>query len=207
MSEVIRFCEEKLRYNNQPLKFSNQWLSVIPKIESLIETKPVQILIEKDRQVGASTNMCALQLALSQLKPGYRSIHLSPSFNISSLISKYKMKPLIYDAERGTQMRRGGVLKSCIEEQLDWCPGCNTSTSQVFNNKSIINIESIGRGAERLRGRTVDLLILDEYTYMSDYAINVASYVASNATIIFIGEFEGSLSGKVEHTFRITNDI
>lgn len=86
-----------------------------------------------------------------------------------------EMNDLILDAGRGTKRKRNGVLKSIIEDRLQWAPNANTKLFKMFDNDNWIRQESLGRDATRIRGVSADVGIFDEVQMTIEYAVACAT--------------------------------
>lgn len=187
MGKILEFAEEKLRLDGKPIQFNEEWQKIINNIEDQIENNDHKdVVIVKNRQVGATTALSVVQLALCNLKDKYRCGYLFPTLSMAFTTAKELWKELVLDAAPGITHRRNGGLRSCIEENICWGPGSDTLTRKIFKNESVLWADSTGQYGDRLRGCTADLLVFDEAQVMKPQAIQTGYRAACNGKVIFL---------------------
>lgn len=181
--EVIEFIENKLNlpgtFPQELFKLSEPYKQLAKIITKAAQKeKPAPILIVKGRQVGMSTFIGALSLALimtQSVRDKYKIYHLFPSLNMAQEYAKGIQTDLIRGSVNGILRKRNGEFKSCIEEKIAWGPHCDTLLRKKFTNDSMIAIDTSGVNGKRLRGCRSDMAIIDEsqMTKGDDAFINI----------------------------------
>lgn len=132
------------------------------------DAKPVVFV--KGRQVGATTMAAVLELFFMTSglfgtagRPPMRIMHAFPLLDLSFKYTKAKLNTMISSAIPDLEQKRGIKPKSYVEVRLDKSQSANDSLQfKQFVNGNHLFIDSTGLTGTRLRGGTVDCLLIDE---------------------------------------------
>lgn len=138
------------------------------------EAKPVVLL--KGRQVGATTMASVLSLFFTSSglyggeanKPPMKVIHLFPTLGQVGKYTKDKLEPTI----RNSQNNFLGQRSLRFDPKLVGSVPEDTLTEKSFIGDNKLRIDSVGKDADRIRGITQDVMILDEIQDISRRAID-----------------------------------
>lgn len=147
------------------------------------QAKPIVLL--KGRQVGATTMASALSLFFTSSgvyggevsRPPMRVIHLFPTLGQVSKYAKDKLDPTIRNSQDNFLSQRSlrfdpNLVGSVPEDTL-------TEKSFIGDNK--LRVDSIGKDADRIRGITEDVMLLDEIQDVPRVAIDNAVRILQHA--------------------------
>lgn len=176
------------------------------------KAKPVVLL--KGRQVGATTMAGVLSLFFTSSglfggevgKPPMKVIHLFPTLGQMSKYSKDKLDPTIRNSRDNFLSQRSlrfdpNLVGSVPEDTL-------TEKSFIGDNK--LRIDSIGKDADRIRGITEDIMLLDEVQDVPRRAIENAIRILQHAKYGAKGEgvqlFFGTPKQSGSYFWQLWND-
>lgn len=158
------------------------------------DSKP--IIIVKGRQVGATTMASALEMYFmgcglfgNANNPPIRIIHAFPQLDLAYAYSKTKLNTMITNAVSFEQVKKGQKGRSYMQSLLDQTSGRNDSLNfKQFVGGNHIWIESTGETADRLRGRSADIIFFDEVQDINGTAIGNATKMLAKANYGKIGD-------------------
>jgi hypothetical protein len=194
--DPVAFCEKYLTLDGKPYRLSKSGYR--PQTEILryigikaLEKNSLPVIILKSRQTGISTAANALEMYFmgSGLfgvdgRPPIRVIHAFPQLDLADAYSKVKLNGMIASSipAEGENPNKGKTIKSHMQSLLDTSAPTNDSLKfKQFKGGNHIWIESMGLAGERLRGRTADVMFLDEIQEMPAAAIGNATKVLNRA--------------------------
>ena len=154
------------------------------------DAKPV--IMVKGRQVGATTMASALEMYFmgsglfgDGFRPPIRVIHAFPQLELAAAYSKTKLNQMISQAKipEGTKDGKAGSRpKSYMQQLLDTTTATNDSLHfKQFNGGNHLWIESTGVDADRIMGRTADIIFFDEVQKTTSQAIGNALKILTTA--------------------------
>lgn len=154
------------------------------------DAKPV--IMVKGRQVGATTMASALEMYFmgsglfgDGFRPPIRVIHAFPQLELAAAYSKTKLNQMISQAKipEGTKEGKGGSRpKSFMQQLLDTTTATNDSLHfKQFNGGNHLWIESTGVDADRIMGRTADIIFFDEVQKTTSQAMGNALKILTTA--------------------------
>lgn len=194
MSIITDFAKDNLRLQGSPIIFNDLWVKIANDLEYILKD-PTQhqppIIIEKDRQVGGTTFASVFGLGCTFLKENFKFMHLFPSHSMANEFARYTFKDLFLDCVPGTQKRRNGGVKTILEERTKWGPQGDTLYCKVFENGSVVRIESPGFYGDRLRGISNHLTIIDEAQMISEDALDIINRISKNIVLLVSREGQG----------------
>lgn len=186
--DPIYFCENSLTLDGQPFRIHGNGYRPFADIYRYIGVKALEpdskpVLIVKGRQVGATTMASALEMYFmgsnifgTGNNPPIRVVHAFPFLELAAAYSKTKLNPMIlYSSPSGEVTKKDKKIISYMESLLDK----NSSTNDSLHFKQFVNgnhlwIESVGLNADRIMGRTADVIFFDEVQSTTDQAIGNA---------------------------------
>jgi len=192
--DPVHFCENNLTLDGKPFRLNGNGYKPFADIYRYIgiralhkNSKPVVIV--KGRQVGATTMAAALELFFGASgnfgtngRAPMRVLHAFPLLDIAFQYTKTKLNPMISGAKPDEKSALKGKAKSRIEIKIDKSAAANDSLQfKQFENGNHVQIESTGLDANRLRGRTVDCILFDEFQDMSRAAYVNATQILAKA--------------------------
>jgi hypothetical protein len=197
MYDPVVFCEENLTLEGKPFTLRGNGYRPFADIYRYIGIKALEpdakpIVIVKGRQVGATTMASALEMYFmgsglfgDGFRPPIRVIHAFPQLELAAAYSKTKLSQMISMAKipEGTKEgRSGGRPKSFMQQLLDQ----STSTNDSLHFKQFVGgnhlwVESTGVDADRIMGRTADVIFFDEVQKTTKQAIGNALKILTTA--------------------------
>lgn len=124
-------------------------LHMHPMFRQIYQCHHDELLLRCGRQVGKTITESCLSLIESVAIPGFRTLYVSPSQEQTRRFSISKL---------GRMLRESRDLKSMLL-QGDW--RCNVG-HHMYGNSSEIYFSYAGDDADRIRGLTVDRILVDE---------------------------------------------
>jgi Phage terminase large subunit (GpA) len=153
------------------------------------DAKPV--IMVKGRQVGATTMASALEMYFmgsglfgDGFRPPIRVIHAFPQLELAAAYSKTKLNQMISQAKipEGAKENKGSRPKSFMQQLLDQSTATNDSLHfKQFQGGNHLWIESTGVDADRIMGRTADIIFFDEVQKTTSQAIGNALKILTTA--------------------------
>lgn len=198
--DPINFIEKYLTLDGKPFRLQGNGYRPFCDIYRYIgivaldkTSKPVVLV--KGRQVGATTMAAALELYFmtcglfgSAGRAPIRVMHCFPQLELAFAYSKTKLNAMISSSIEGLSNKRG-KKQSFIESKLDTSNAANNSLQfKQFEDGNHMFIESAGLTADRLRGRTVDIMLFDECQDIRGTALGNAIKILSKAQYGRVGD-------------------
>lgn len=200
--DPVNFAQEKLTLDGKKFNLTNNGYKPFADIYRYIAIKALEknskpVIIVKGRQVGATTMASALEMYFmgcglfgNGTHPPVRIIHAFPKLDAAYAYSKTKLNPMIVGSllvETGS--KKNLKQKSYMESLLDpTSPTNNSLQFKQFVGGNHIWIESTGINADRLRGRSADIMIFDECQDTPSAAMGNATKILSQAAYGADGE-------------------
>jgi len=194
--DPVQFVERYLTLDGEPFRLSHNGYKPFADIYRYIGIKALEpnalpVILVKGRQVGGTTMAGALEMYFmgSGLfgvgnKPPIRIIHAFPFLELAAAYSKTKLNQmisssLIIDPE---DKKSGGKIKSYMQSLLDPTSPTNDSLHfKQFIGGNHLWIESTGIDADRLMGRSCDVIFFDEVQKTNSLAIGNALKILTTA--------------------------
>lgn len=195
--DPVHFCQRYLMLDGKPFTLNGNGYKPFCDIYRYIGVKALEptskpIIIVKGRQVGATTMASALEMYFmgsglfgNEIKPPIRVIHTFPQLELAAAYSKTKLNQMIITSvnpDNPDQGKSGAKIKSYMQSLLD----SSSSTAESLTFKQFVGgnhlwIESTGVDADRIMGRTADVIFFDEVQKTSDLALGNALKILTTA--------------------------
>lgn len=187
--DPVYFCEKNLTVDGKPLSLKGTGYKPFADIYRYIGLKALDvnskpIVLVKGRQVGATTMASALECYFAGCglfgvngRSPMHMMHIFPTLALAAAYTKSKLDSIIGQSRPipGT-MKANGLLKSFMESKLDLAsPTNNNMHFKKFVHGNDLWIESTGLDGDRVRGRTVDCVFMDEVQDMNDISIGAVT--------------------------------
>lgn len=188
--DPVAFAESYLTIDGKPFRMTGngwRWMTELYREVAAQATsktaKPMVIL--KGRQIGATILAAVLSLYFTasglygtgQDKPPMRVLHAFPTLGIMAKYAKDKLNPMMQGSQGGFISKRS--LKK--DKALGKDANEDTITEKTFIGFNKLRVDSIGKDADRLRGLSQDVLLLDEVQDMAKHAIENALRILTSA--------------------------
>lgn len=194
MMDPVAFCEKYLKLEGKPFTLSDNGYKPFSDIYRYIGIKALEpsskpVIMVKGRQVGATTMASALEMyfmgsgLFGGEKPPIRVIHTFPQLELAAAYSKTKLNQIIITSAtpEGAEVKAGKV-KSHMQMLLDQSSGTGESlTFKQFVGGNHLWVESIGIDADRIMGRSADVIFFDEVQKTTDLALGNALKILTTA--------------------------
>lgn len=193
--DPVNFVERYLTLDGEPFRLNNNGYKPFADIYRYIGVKALEhnalpVILIKGRQVGGTTMAGALEMYFmgSGLfgvgnKPPIRVIHAFPLLELAAAYSKTKLNQMISSSiimptDEKLDKKNVGKIKSYMQQLLDPTSPTNDSIHfKQFVGGNHIWIESTGIDADRLMGRTADVIFFDEcFPYKQRIITSKGSY-------------------------------
>jgi len=199
MYDPVTFCQEHLTLDGKDFTLSGNGYKPFSDIYRYIGIKALEpnakpVILVKGRQVGATTMASALEMYFmgsglfggegEGSKPPIRIIHAFPQLELAAAYSKTKLNQMINQSKilDGSKEIKGVRPKSYMQNLLDQTAATNDSLHfKQFKGGNHLWIESTGVDADRLMGRTADIIFFDEVQKMTKQAMGNALKILSTA--------------------------
>lgn len=192
--DPVAFGEKYLTLDGEPFRLTNNGYKAFADVYRYIAIKALEpsskpVIIVKGRQVGATTMASVLEMYFmgcglfgANGRPPIRIIHAFPQLDLAYAYAKTKLNPMIVNSAPIEQTKRGVRAKSYMQSLLDPTSTSNDSLNlKQFVGGNHMWIESTGDTADRLRGRTADIILYDECQDIPATAIGNASKMLTQA--------------------------
>ncbi len=193
--DPVSFCENYLTLDGKPFRLHGNGYKPFSDIYRYIGIKALEpnakpVIMVKGRQVGATTMASALEMYFMGSgifgvgeKPPIRIIHAFPQLELAAAYSKTKLNQMIMSAlPADMQEKKTGKPKSCMQILLDQSTATNDSLHfKQFVGGNHLWVESTGLDADRIMGRTADVIFFDEVQKTTDQAIGNALKILTTA--------------------------
>lgn len=197
MMDPVAFAEEKLTLDGKPFTLHKNGYKPFADIYRYIGIKALEpnakpVIMVKGRQVGATTMASALEMYFmgsglfgDGFRPPIRVIHAFPQLELAAAYSKTKLNQIISQAnipDGSKDSKTGARPKSCMQILLDQSTATNDSLHfKQFMGGNHLWIESTGIDADRIMGRTADVIFFDEVQKTTDQALGNALKILTTA--------------------------
>ena len=200
MLDPVEFVETYLKLEGKPFTLHGNGYRPFADIYRYIGIKALEpnakpVIIVKGRQVGATTMASALEMYFmgSGLfgngdKPPVRIIHTFPQLEMAAAYSKTKLNQMIAtsispeEAGLGTTAKSSAKAKSYMQVLLDQSAATNDSLHfKQFAGGNHLWVESIGLDADRIMGRSADIIFFDEVQKTTTLALGNALKILTTA--------------------------
>ena len=173
--DPVAFIEKYLMLDGKPFRLNGNGYKPFVDIYRYVGVKALErdakpMILVKSRQVGGTTMASALEMFFmgsglfgSGNNPPIRVIHAFPQLEHAAAYSKTKLNPMITESISVDNGDKKAKHKSYMQSLLDSSSDTNNSLHfKQFAGGNHIWIESTGLNADRLRGRTGDVIFFDE---------------------------------------------
>jgi hypothetical protein len=195
--DPVVFCQENLTLDGEPFTLEGNGYKPFSDIYRYIGIKALEpnakpVIMVKGRQVGATTMASALEMYFmgsglfgDGFRPPIRVIHAFPQLELAAAYSKTKLTQMIIQAKvpEGTKESKSGSRpKSFMQQLLDQSSPTNDSLHfKQFIGGNHLWVESTGVDADRIMGRTADVIFFDEVQKTTDLALGNALKILAAA--------------------------
>jgi hypothetical protein len=194
--DPVNFCEKHLMLDGKDFTLHGNGYRPFADIYRYIGIKALEpnakpVIMVKGRQVGATTMASALEMYFmgsgifgGAVNPPIRIIHAFPQLELAAAYSKTKLQQMIISAKPvpGQDLKRSGKPKSCMQVLLDQSTATNDSLHfKQFVGGNHLWVESTGLDADRIMGRTADVIFFDEVQKTTSQAIGNALKILTTA--------------------------
>lgn len=192
--DPVRFCEKYLTLDGKPFRLHNNGFKPFADMYRYIGLKAIEseakpVVLVKGRQIGASLMCCNLEMFFmasglfgNNGRPPMRIMHCFPQLELAYSYSKTKLNTMIATSVTSDSQKRIGKIQTFLEAKLDRTIEANNSLQfKQFQGGNTVSVESTGLTADRIRGRTIDCMFLDEIQDMKGAAIGNATKVLAQA--------------------------
>lgn len=175
--DPIHFIEKYLTLDGKPYRINGNGYKPLAEMIRYIGIKALEkdslpVVFCKGRQSGITSSAAALEMFFmgsgifgTGSIPPIRIVHAFPFLELSYAFSKVKLSSMISSSIifENQQAPKGQKPKSYMQSLLDTSSPTNDSLQfKQFVGGNHLWIESMGVDGQRLRGRTADVLIVDE---------------------------------------------
>ncbi len=194
--DPVSFAENYLTLDGEPFRLHGNGFKPFADIYRYIGVKALEVdakpvILVKGRQVGGTIMACVLEMYFmgSGLfgvgpKPPIRIIHAFPLLELAAAYSKTKLNQMIAASIRTEDDadKKGTKIKSFMQQLLDPTSPTNDSlTFKQFVGGNHLWVESTGIDADRLMGRTADVIFFDEAQRTTGLAMGNALKILTTA--------------------------
>jgi len=187
--DPVSWTERYLTLDGKPFRLTGNGFKPFADIYRYIGIKALEpnampIILVKGRQVGATTMASALEMYFmgsgifgNGEKPPIRIIHAFPQLELAAAYSKTKLNQMISSSLPlpGEDNKKNNKTKSYMQSLLDQTSATNDSLHfKQFIGGNHIWVESTGLDADRIMGRTADVIFFDEVQKTTSQAIGNA---------------------------------
>ena len=196
MIDPVMFAEANLTLDGKDFTLTGNGYKPFSDIYRYIGIKALEpnakpVIMVKGRQVGATTMASVLEMYFMGSgifgigeKPPIRVIHAFPQLELAAAYSKTKLQQMIISAKPapGQDAKKASKPKSCMQVLLDQSTATNDSLHfKQFMGGNHLWVESTGLDADRIMGRTADVIFFDEVQKTTGQAIGNALKILTTA--------------------------
>jgi hypothetical protein len=180
--DPVYWAEQNLTLDGQPFRVNGNGYKPLADIYRYIgltalEKNSLPCVVLKARQIGLSTLAAVIELYFmasglfgTHGRPPMRVLHAFPQLEQSYKYTKTKLNAMISSAKLSTNI---GKKLSIVQAALDNASGANDSLQfKQFKHGNHIFIDSIGFDGQRLRGMTIDTILVDEFQHCRGRALS-----------------------------------
>ena len=195
MIDPVVFCQTYLNLDGKPFTLTGNGYRPFADIYRYIGIKALEpnskpVIMVKGRQVGATTMASALEMYFMGSGlfgngdcPPIRVIHTFPQLELAAAYSKTKLNQMIITSlvPEGAE-QRGSKPKSYMQSLLDQSVSAGESQHfKQFIGGNHLWVESTGIDADRIMGRSCDVIFFDEVQKTTDLALGNALKILTTA--------------------------
>lgn len=194
MMDPVSFSEAYLSLDGKPFTLHGNGYKPFADIYRYIGIKALEpnskpVIMVKGRQVGATTMASALEMYFmgSGLfgngdKPPIRIIHTFPQLELAAAYSKTKLNQMILTSKPLESQEPKAKTKSYMQALLAQSSSTGESMSfKQFTGGNHLWVESIGLDADRIMGRSADVIFFDEVQKTTGLALGNALKILTTA--------------------------
>jgi len=194
MIDPVSFVEKYLTLDGEPFTLHGNGYRAFADMYRYVGIKALEpmakpVIIVAGRQVGKTTMASALEMYFmgcglfgNESRPPIRIIHAFPQLEMAAAFSKTKLQQMINNSVLSDQQKDSKRPKSYMQLLLDATTATNDSLHfKQFQGGNHLWIESTGVDADRLRGRTCDVIFFDECRKIPGQAIGNALKILTTA--------------------------
>jgi len=188
MIDPVAYAEAYLTLDGSPFRLHNNGFKPFSDIYRYIGIKALEhdskpVILVKGRQVGGTTMAAVLTLYFMTSglfgigdRPPIRVMHTFPQLELAAAYAKTKFNQMISSSVIfNNENNKTGKPKSFVQALLDPSSPTNNSLQfKQFIGGNHVWLESIGIDADRIMGRTCDVLLIDEVQKTTSMAIGNA---------------------------------
>ena len=185
MLDPVAFCETYLTLEGKPFRISGNGYKPFSDVYRYIGIKALEpnskpIIMVKGRQIGMTVAASALEMYFmgsglfgTGENPPIRIIHAFPQLEHAAAYSKTKLNQIIASSVQVENADKKNLkTKSFMQSLLDNSAAANDSlTFKQFTGGNHLWIESLGLNADRIMGRSADVIFYDECQSTTQQAI------------------------------------
>lgn len=200
--DPVAFVEKYLTLEGKPFRINGNGYKPFSDIYRYIGVKALEkdakpVIIVKGRQIGMTVACSALEMYFmgSGLfgqgdNPPIRVVHAFPQLDLAAAYSKTKLNPMINSSVPIESSDKEGKVKfkPYMQSLLDLADTSNSLSFKQFKGENHIWIESTGLTADRIRGRSADVLFIDEAQDVPGMAIGNATKILAKAKYGRVGD-------------------
>lgn len=195
--DPVAFAEENLTLDGKPFTLHGNGYRPFADIYRYIGVKALEpnskpVIIVKGRQVGATTMASVLEMYFmgsglfgNDKNPPIRVMHTFPQLELAAAYSKTKLNQMIGSSkpvDNSEKPNNSAKIKSYMQNLLDQSTATNDSLHfKQFIGGNHLWIESTGLDADRIMGRSTDVMIFDEVQKTTGQAIGNALKILTTA--------------------------
>ena len=194
--DPVYWAEGHLTLDGKPFTVHSNGYKPFAEVYRYVGIKAIEptakpLIIVAGRQTGKTTMLSILELYFmcsglfgTGTKPPIRVIHAFPLLELAAAYSKTKLQQMITAAVQapGQEIKKASRPKSCIQAMLDTSNPSNDSLSfKQFQGGNHLWIESTGLDADRIMGRTSDVIFFDECQRITGQAIGSSLKILTTA--------------------------
>ena len=203
MIDPVNFAEHYLTLDKKPFRLRGNGYRPFADIYRYVGLKALEpdakpVIIVKGRQVGATTMCSALEMYFMGSgifgagdKPPIRVIHAFPQLELAAAYSKTKLNTMISSSIQMPMLDdKKSKPKSFMQSLLDQSTATNDSLHfKQFIGGNHLWVESTGLDADRLMGRSADVIFFDEcFPYNQKIATNKGKFSIGR---LYLNHIEG----------------
>jgi hypothetical protein len=196
MLDPVTFAETYLNLEGKPFTLHGNGYRPFADIYRYIGIKALEptakpVIMVKGRQVGATTMASALEMYFmgsglfgNGANAPIRVIHTFPQLELAAAYSKTKLNQMIVTSvvPDGVEVKASVKAKSYMQMLLDQSSSASESLHfKQFAGGNHLWVESTGVDADRIMGRTADVIFFDEVQKTTDLALGNALKILTAA--------------------------
>lgn len=196
MIDPVSFIEKYLTLDGKPFRLHGNGYKPLADVYRYVGIKALEptakpAIVVKGRQIGMTTLCSAIEcyfmcsgLFGTDENPPIRVIHTFPQLELAAAYSKTKLNQIIVSAIPADPeaQKKGGKPKSYIQSRLDLSTATNDSLHfKQFTGGNHLWVESVGLDADRIMGRSCDVMMIDECQKTNSQAIGNALKILTTA--------------------------